>query len=138
MVGQKLQTRTPAGAVKVALVKDSFRHEALFYNGDDGFLRGTVPFVTEGLQAGEPVLVAVRDERAQLLKHALGGDAARVRFVDMESLGRNPARIIPAWREFLAEHAEGEAPVRGIGEPAWPGRSEAELVEGGGHEALLN
>jgi anti-sigma regulatory factor (Ser/Thr protein kinase) len=138
MVGEKLKRRSPAGAVKVALVEDSFHHEALFYSGEDGFLRGTLPFVNEGLAAGEPVLVAVRDERAQALRRALGDDASRVRFVDMRALGRNPARIIPAWREFLAEHADGDNPVRGIGEPAWPGRSEAELLECERHESLLN
>jgi anti-sigma regulatory factor (Ser/Thr protein kinase) len=137
MVGQKMRTRSPEGAVKVALVEDSFRHEALFYNGEDGFLRGTLPFVKEALDAGEPVLVAVRDERATVLKRALGDAAGQVRFVDMHELARNPARAIPAWREFLAEHA-GQGPVRGIGEPAWPGRSDAELDECQRHESLLN
>jgi anti-sigma regulatory factor (Ser/Thr protein kinase) len=138
MVGEKLQARSPSGAVKVALVRDSFRHEALFYSGEDGFLRGTLPFVTDGLAAGEPVLVAVREQRGQLLRRALGDDASRVRFVDMQALGRNPARIIPAWSEFLADHAGEHTPVRGIGEPVWPGRSEAELVECERHESLLN
>jgi anti-sigma regulatory factor (Ser/Thr protein kinase) len=138
MVGQKLQARTPEGAVRVALVQDSFRHEALFYNGEDGFVRGTLPFVREGLDAGEPVLVAVRDERAAPLRRALADDASRVRFVDMRALGRNPGRVIPAWGEFVAEHADQECPVRGIGEPVWPGRSDAELDECERHESLLN
>jgi anti-sigma regulatory factor (Ser/Thr protein kinase) len=138
MIGQKLQARSPEGAVKVALVQDSFRHEALFYNGEDGFLRGTLPFVRAGLDAGEPVLVAVRDERSAPLQRALAGDASRVRFVDMRALGRNPGRVIPAWREFVVEHAEDERPVRGIGEPVWPGRSDAELDECERHESLLN
>ncbi len=122
----------------MALVEDSFRHEALFYNGEDGFLRGTLPFVADALEAGEPVLVAVRDERAALLQRALADDAAHVRFVDMQALGRNPARVIPAWREFLAEHAGDGRPVRGIGEPVWPRRSGAELDECVRHESLLN
>ena len=138
MVGQRMRERSPGGAVKVALVEDSFRHEALFYNGEDGFLRGTLPFVTEAVEAGEPVLVAVREQRASVLQGALGEAAGQVRFVDMRELGRNPARIIPAWREFLSEHADGERRVRGIGEPVWPGRSEAEVDECQRHEALLN
>jgi anti-sigma regulatory factor (Ser/Thr protein kinase) len=138
MVGQRMRARSPAGAVRVALVEDSFRHEALFYNGEDGFLRGTLPFVAEGLRAGEPVLVAVREERSAPLKRLLGDDASRVRFVDMRELGRNPARVIPAWRDFLAEHDEDDTPVRGVGEPVWPGRSDAELDECERHESLLN
>ncbi len=47
----------------------------------------------------------------------------------MRVLGSNPACIIPAWRRFLAEWAPDGRPVRGIGEPIWVGRSEAELTE---------
>ena len=82
------------------------------------------------------MLVAVADGKAQLLRGALGEDAGRVLFTDMEALGRNPACIIPAWRDFLDD--AGPEPVLGIGEPSWPGRSDAELVECSRHEALLN
>jgi anti-sigma regulatory factor (Ser/Thr protein kinase) len=130
-------TLAPA-AVKVALVENSFRHEALFYRGEEGFLRGTLPFVAEGLAAAESILVVVSPERAQQLGDALGPDAERVRFLDTRKLGRNPARAIPAWRDFLAQHADEGVPVRGIGEPVWRGRSAAELDECERHEALLN
>jgi anti-sigma regulatory factor (Ser/Thr protein kinase) len=126
-----------AAAVKVALVEDSFHHEALFYNGEDGFLRGVLPFIADAFAAGEAVLVAVGEERADLLKRALGEDAERVRFLDMRELGRNPARVIPAWRKFLAENAADGRSVRGIGETVWPGRSAAEREECERYEALL-
>jgi len=129
--------RSSAVAVKVALVEDAFRHEALFYRGEDGFLEGTLPFVMEALEADEAVLVAVGEERADSLRRALGGHAERVRFLDMHELGRNPARVIAQWRSFLAEGtAEGRS-ARGVGETAWPGRSAAELDECERYEALL-
>ena len=53
----------------------------------------------------------------------------------MAVLGHNPARIIPAWRDFADAHA---GPIRGIGEPIWPGRGADELVECQLHESLLN
>ena len=56
----------------------------------------------------------------------------------MEELGRNPGRIIGAWRDFVRDHAGGDAPPLGIGEPIWPERTEAELVECQRHETLLN
>ena len=118
-------------------VKHDFRHEALLYADTEEFLEGTVPFVRDGLWAGEPVLIAVGEAKAAAMKNALGGDAAAVEFVDMEALGRNPARIIPAWREFVDDATSGR-PLRGIGEPVWPGRSPAEVVECHHHEALLN
>jgi anti-sigma regulatory factor (Ser/Thr protein kinase) len=115
-----------------------FHHLTLLYSGDDGFLNGTLPFINEGLTAEEPILVAVGSERIALLKDALGEDAERVQFTDMQLLGGNPARIIPAWRRFLDEHAPDGASVRGIGEPIWPGRGEHELNECQRHESLLN
>ena len=48
-----------------------FRHEALFYSGDDEFLAGTVPFVLEGVETGEPVLVVVPEPRLAALRTAL-------------------------------------------------------------------
>jgi anti-sigma regulatory factor (Ser/Thr protein kinase) len=118
--------------------RHSFRHETLFYTGEDGFLQGTLPFIKEALAAEEPVLVAVGNARIELLQEALGNDAGRVRFTDMHLLGSNPARIIPAWHQFLEDHAPDGRPVRGIGEPIWPGRSQAELTECQRHESLLN
>jgi anti-sigma regulatory factor (Ser/Thr protein kinase) len=56
----------------------------------------------------------------------------------MAEIGTNPARIIPAWQEFLDEYAAPHRRVRGIGEPIWSGRSRAELAECQRHEALLN
>lgn len=113
-----------------------FRHEALIYDDAEEFLAGAAPYVREGLDAGEPVLVAVSQVPRALLEEELGGEAAAVRFAEMETLGRNPARIIPFWRQFV-EECEGQA-VRGIGEPVWPGRAHCEIDECQRHEALLN
>jgi anti-sigma regulatory factor (Ser/Thr protein kinase) len=56
----------------------------------------------------------------------------------MADVGANPARIIPAWRRFVAEHAGTGTALRGIGEPIYPERSSLEMVECHRHEALLN
>jgi anti-sigma regulatory factor (Ser/Thr protein kinase) len=81
--------------------------------------------------------VVVDQTKMQLLRDALGPDTRGVEFADMAEVGRNPARIIPAWRTFVDRHP-GSPGVRGIGEPIWAGRSSAELVECQRHEALLN
>ena len=82
-----------------------------------------MPFVIDGLEAGQPVMAAVVPRRIDLLRDALGPAATAVQFVDMTDLGANPARIIPAWQDFIDAHAESGQPVRGIGEPIWHGRS---------------
>jgi anti-sigma regulatory factor (Ser/Thr protein kinase) len=116
----------------------AYRHEALLWRDADDFLATAVPFLRNGMAAGEAAMVAVVDERARWLREALGADADDILFVDIAELGRNPARIIPLWRGFLDEHsAHGDA-VRGLGEPIWAGRRPEEIAEGQLHEALLN
>jgi anti-sigma regulatory factor (Ser/Thr protein kinase) len=115
-----------------------FHHEAFFYVDDDEYLAGTIPFLKEGAAKGEPTLVAVSEAKARLLKDHLNGEAEAIRFVNMAELGKNPARIIPAWREFAGLHLREDQPVRGIGEPIWPGRGPDELEECRRHESLLN
>ena len=44
-------------------------------------------------------------------------DTVVVAFADMANVGANPARIIPAWSDFVASHSGSGRPLRGIGEP---------------------
>ncbi len=83
-------------------------------------------------------MVAVDRSKIDVLRDELGGDADTICFVDMAQIGRNPATIIPAWRDFVDVHADGVAACRGIGEPVWPARTAVELSECHQHEALLN
>jgi anti-sigma regulatory factor (Ser/Thr protein kinase) len=117
---------------------EGFAHDALLYAGDDGFVEEVAPFVREGVEAGQAVLVAVPARRAAKLERALDGHASRVLFANMEELGRNPGRIIPAWRDFVDEHTAQGRLVRGVGEPVWAERTADEMVECRRHEALLN
>jgi anti-sigma regulatory factor (Ser/Thr protein kinase) len=68
----------------------------------------------------------------------IGATAEVVTFVDMHELGSNPARIIPAWRQFVSDRSRTGRWVRCVGEPIWPGRGAAEIVESQRHEELLN
>jgi anti-sigma regulatory factor (Ser/Thr protein kinase) len=115
-----------------------FSHEAMLYQGLGDFIAQTAPFIREAIHAEQPILVAVDREKIDELGRLLGADAAKVRFEDMATIGRNPARIIPVWRAFVDQHADSRRGARGIGEPIWAGRSEDELVECERHEALLN
>ena len=116
----------------------SFRHEALFYDGDDDLLAGLVHFVRNGVEREEPTLVVLGAAKNDALRDALGADAHQVHFADMAEIGANPARIIPAWQDFLTGHAVPGRGLRGVGEPIWADRSAPELAECQRHEALLN
>ena len=82
------------------------------YAGIDDFLAGTVPFVKGGLEAGEPVLVVESTSKISMLRAELGRDAELVHFADMAGVGANPARIIPAWRDFVNQHGGGGRRLR--------------------------
>ena len=116
----------------------NYRHEALFYDGPDDFMDCVVPFVDDAVEAEEPILVVLTAAKIDRLREALGDAAEAVLFADMADVGANPARIIPAWQQFLSEHATSGRRMRGVGEPIWADRAPAELVECERHETLLN
>ena len=108
-----------------------------FYADADAFLESASSFLRAGLEAGEPTLVALGPARTELLRTALGAAADGIAFADVEGFGRNPARLLPAWQDFIDRHPPGR-PLRGLGEPVWPGRSTAAIDECERHEALVN
>jgi anti-sigma regulatory factor (Ser/Thr protein kinase) len=124
--------------VEHGIATEEFRHDALFYAGDSEFVELCSRFVEDGLQAGEPVLVAVIPKKIDMLRDALGDAAGQVLFVDMARIGRNPSRIIPVWHDFITDRPDLAQRVRGIGEPIWAGRTGDEIVEAQRHESLIN
>jgi MEDS: MEthanogen/methylotroph, DcmR Sensory domain len=116
---------------------DEFVHPALFYRGTAEYLEGTVPFIREGLAAGEPVALAVPGPNLRLILAELGSDAERVRLLDMTRSGRNPGRIVPnVLRAFADAHRFQR--VRIIGEHLWTGHSAREYPACAQHEALIH
>jgi hypothetical protein len=116
---------------------DDFVHPALFYRGAAEYLEGTVPFIREGLAAGEPVALAVPGSNLRLILAELGTDAERVRLLDMTCAGRNPGRIIPnALRAFADAHPSRR--VRIVGEHLWTGRTPREYPACAQQETLIN
>ncbi|MFG2607138.1 anti-sigma factor RsbA family regulatory protein [Streptomyces sp. NPDC048514] len=117
---------------------EPFVHPAFFYEGTDQYVAGTVPFLREGLDAGEPAAVAAPPDRLELIREGLGERAEQVRFIDMTRAGRNPGRIIPNVLRKFADAQPGARRVRIIGEPIWQGRSADEYPACVQHEALIN
>jgi anti-sigma regulatory factor (Ser/Thr protein kinase) len=111
-------------------------HAVLLYDSDAEFSAAIADFVQTGLAAGEPALVAAPGQRLAALRAALNGSGGAVTFVDVSSVGANPARLIPAYREFIDRHPRRR--LRMTGELMWPGRTAGEVAEVTRHEALLN
>lgn len=115
-----------------------FRHEAMFYEGIDEFVDLAVEFVSEGLDAGDLMLVATSAPKIDAVRSELGPQACAIAFADMAEIGANPSRIIPRWQVLADEGRRLRRAVRGMGEPVWPDRTPAEMAECHRHEALLN
>jgi anti-sigma regulatory factor (Ser/Thr protein kinase) len=113
-----------------------FTHAAVLYSGTAEYLSMAGDLARQAAAAGAPLHVAVPGDRLDLVREALRFVPVEAVPVDMADLGRNPARVIPAVLSLAAEDP-GEH-LYCLWEPAWPGRSAAELREVARHETLCN
>jgi anti-sigma regulatory factor (Ser/Thr protein kinase) len=111
-------------------------HLLLPYRTADEYTAAVSGFLLADATTAGPALVAIPPERQQRVRQAIAAAPAPVAVTDISELGRNPARIIPALLAFA--NGTASAPARVVCEPAWPGRSEAEIREVLRHEALVN
>jgi hypothetical protein len=75
----------------------ALRHKAFIYESPDQYLARAVPFLKDGLDAGEGAIVAHTKLGIAMMREALGSDAARVTFVDVSSAYTQPARTLAAY-----------------------------------------
>ncbi len=93
-----------------------YDHAAVHYDGDEELLAVAVPFLEGGLAAGEPTLVSMEPDRAELLRGALP-PSARVEYLSTRDLYARPAAAIKSYRELMARFvAGGAAGIRIFGE----------------------
>lgn len=97
----------PAGAAS---------HAALVYDGREQFVTEVGRYVRDGLDAGQPVAVAVPVDRAAWLREELADDAGDVGFLDRDSLYRRPGPMLVAISRHLDEAARRGRGGRLVGE----------------------
>ena len=91
-------------------------HEVGFYRSDAEFAALIVPFVEDGVAAGQPVIIGYDDRKAGLLRSWLSAPDA-VTFVADSSLYATPARAIASyWRMFERLSAAGATQIRIAGD----------------------
>ncbi len=115
----------------------SFVHRAFLYLTQQNYLDYLLAFISDAVVADQAVLVAVPGPNLAVLAQGLGQLAADVVMTDMTEVGRNPSRILGEVLSRFVEKHPAE-PVRTIGEPIWPSRSDVEYPACVQHEALIN
>jgi hypothetical protein len=91
-------------------------HEAGFYSSDAEFLALIMPFVTDGMAAGEPVVIGYDARKCDLLRAALPRRDG-ITFIQDNSLYASPARAIEAYRQQFEQHlATGAEQIRIAGD----------------------
>ncbi|MGR6964662.1 anti-sigma factor RsbA family regulatory protein [Geodermatophilus sp. URMC 61] len=112
-------------------------HDALFFSSPDELVAATVPFVQEGLAAGDAVVVTASAATADVVRAAVDDERVRVLERGSAYARRTPAAVI-AFRRLADElTAAGAHRVRVVGETDF-GRTEREWLEWQRYEAVLN
>lgn len=103
-----------------------YDHAAVHYRSYEELLAVVVPFVRAGVDAGEPTVVSLGRDKAELVRAALPR-ASGVEFLVADDLYARPATAIKSYRELMAGYVAGgarririfgEVPRSGLG-PTW-------------------
>lgn len=114
-------------------------HQAALYDSDEAFLAMAVPFVTDGLACGEPVMVTTTSANLELLAEALGPRGTEVDYAESAYFGRRTAQRATGFIRYWRRGATGPSSrVRILAEPVWAGRSARDVLSWKRMESALN
>jgi anti-sigma regulatory factor (Ser/Thr protein kinase) len=108
-----------------ALDHEGFFHDSAFYDSDDEFRQLYVPFLLDGVKAGEPVFVLLEPKKSDLLHDAVG-ETTGTSYLPFDQLYERPVTTIRLFHETVAaEVVKGVEQIRFIGEVPHPGMGAA-------------
>jgi anti-sigma regulatory factor (Ser/Thr protein kinase) len=117
--------------------RTALRHSALVYESQDEYFARAVPFLKEGIEAGEGAIVAHTKPGLAMMREALGSDAEQVTFVDVSSAYTRPARTLAAYHEVYVELLQRTRTVRAVADVQF-GPDPGEWDVWTGYEAVFN
>ncbi len=121
-----------------AVTEDRLVHDAFVYSSEAEFLAGTLPFITDGVGRGDPVLAAPTQANGELLRHELGDLAENVDWAEDPESHRTVERL-EIFLQYVADQLQQDARcIRLLGEPCWPADGGAGVVEWKRYESFLN
>jgi transcriptional regulator with XRE-family HTH domain len=115
------------------------QHRVLVYRSTDECLAAVVPFLREGVERSDALLVVINAQCARSARKSLGDDAEHVEFADAGEWYSSPAETLRRYRSFIDGRLEAGARwIRIVGEPVWADRSRAQIREWTRYESILN
>ena len=115
----------------------TYSHSALFHDTDDELVAGLVPFVTQGIEADERVVVVVSSSIGEMIRERLG-PRAEFDLLNSADVYTHPVRTLAAYVETVRAGTEQGRSMRVAGQPIWTGLSPLEIAEWTCVEAACN
>ena len=115
----------------------AMRHNAFVYESLDEYVARAVAFLREGLEAGEAAAVGHTRPGLAAMREALGEDAARVTFLNVEDAYTRPAQTLAAYHQVYVEQFRKARYVR-VASDVQVGPSPGDWEEWLRYEALMN
>jgi anti-sigma regulatory factor (Ser/Thr protein kinase) len=130
--------RSHAPAVDHQCSAGTYVHDALLYEDREQLVTAAVPFLLEGLEAGDAAVVATSATTASVLRNAVDGDP-RVHVLERGDVysARTPTAITTFRRLAEQRTAEGMRTVRVVGEVDF-GETERDWLEWQRYESVIN
>jgi anti-sigma regulatory factor (Ser/Thr protein kinase) len=119
-----------------AAASQTFAHHALIYGSVGELLATAVPFLTEGLAAGQGAVLVCWPPLAREIVAAIGRDAP-LRIIDPDDVYTGAARAVAAVRRLALDRDAGRAGVRIVGSVPLAG-SPDDRQEWSRYEAAIN
>ncbi len=113
-------------------------HDALIYDDVEQLTAVAVPWLLQGLAAGDAAVVAVSPELTGPLCEAVGHRSVGCSSSSGTlSTGPGPPRRSLAWRQLAEQHATAGRRIRSVGEPDF-GTTPADWLEWQAYESVVN
>lgn len=122
-----------------ALTPSLFEHRLVTYGSDESYLEAARPYIADGLEQSQCVLVVTTPAQTALLRDELDDGAEQVEFADSVDWYSSLSGALNRYRAFVKQKFEaGAAWVRIVGDPVWAGGSDAEIAAWFRYESLVN
>jgi transcriptional regulator with XRE-family HTH domain len=116
-----------------------FEHRLVTYGSDEEYLEATIPYITDGLERSECLLVVTTPTQIALVRDALDVRSEHVEFADSAGWYSSLSGAINRYRAFVKDKFEAGATwIRMVGDPVWAGRSRPEITAWFRYESLVN